>query len=278
MRKAVQRNPGCRLAVMFHEDFVPPINWKFAIMRQWQRWQFKALGRAADVIFFSIDPWVRRYAPWFAGKPVLHLPVGSNIPKVQITRAEARERLGIRAGQIVLGLFGLVSGARNVQWLTAAVEAAERSHRDVILLYIGAHGPIVRDNASGISVIADGPFPADEVSRRLQAIDVFLSPMGDGVSTRRGSMMAGLQHGLATVGTRGWATDDVLAVEHRRSIMLADVNSLDEYKSLVMQLIADGELRERVGKGAAVLYDREFAWSRIAARMLDALRLNNAAG
>ena len=50
--------------------------------------------------------------------------------------------------------------------------------------------------------------------------------------------------------------------------MLSDVNSLEEYKMLVMQLIMDRALRERVGKGAAALYDREFAWPKIAARML----------
>ena len=202
LRNAVRKNPGCRLAVMFHEDFVPPTTWKFAIMRQWQRWQFKALGRAAHLVFFSIDPWVRKYGSWFPGKPVLHLPVGSNIPKVQISRQEARDRLGIKPDKIVLGLFGLVNGGRNAQWLAAAVEAAKQSQRDVVLLYIGAHGQVVRSVASGIPIIADGPFPGDEVSRRLAAIDVFLSPLGDGVSTRRGSMMAGLQHGLPTVGTR----------------------------------------------------------------------------
>ena len=106
LRTAIRENPETRLAVMFHEDFVPAINWKFAIMRQWQRWQFKKLGRAAHLVFFSIDPWVKRYSSWFPGKPVLHLPVGSNIPLIEISNREARRRLGITDGKLVLGLFG----------------------------------------------------------------------------------------------------------------------------------------------------------------------------
>src|SRR5205823_11906987 len=65
LKRIKRRCPQTRLGVMFHEDFVPPITWKFRIMRIWQKWPFKSIGRTADVVFFSISPWVTRYGGWF---------------------------------------------------------------------------------------------------------------------------------------------------------------------------------------------------------------------
>ncbi|HEX4794864.1 MAG TPA: glycosyltransferase family 4 protein [Humisphaera sp.] len=274
--RVLRNNPSCRLAVMFHEDFVPPISWKFKIMRQWQRRQFKLLGRAANVVFFSIEPWVRKYAGWFPGKQVLHLPVGSNITRVPVNREEMRRSLNIFPQELMLGVFGSVSAARNGPWINAATGALRHIPGKKTLLYIGADGAALA-SAMGLNLMAGvaernmGCLPSDQVSRHLQVVDVFLSPFSDGVSTRRGSMMAALQHGLPTVATRGWATDDVLATEHGRSIMLADANSLDEYGSLVTRLVSDKELRSRIGNGASAFYKREFAWPRIAERMMAAL-------
>jgi glycosyltransferase involved in cell wall biosynthesis len=263
--------PRTRLAVMFHEDFVPPINWKFVIMRIWQRWQFRALGRLADAVLFSIDPWVRRYRSWFPDKPVIHLPVGSNIPRVAIGLRQAKARLGIGDDCVVLGVFGAIHASRNIPWLQAAINTAERSGREAVLLYIGPDASRARELVAHIPVIAEGPLPPDEVSRRLAAVDVYLAPFSDGVSTRRGSMMAGLQHGLATVGTRGELTDAMLGAEDGKALLLSDVGSVDAFARNVITLLADAHLRRRLGAAAQALYQREFAWPRIADRLLSAL-------
>jgi glycosyltransferase involved in cell wall biosynthesis len=269
--KIRKRVPGTRIAVMFHEDFVPPINWKFAIMRVWQKWQFKQLGRLAHVVMFSIDPWARKYRDWFPNKPVLHLPVGSNLTRIDITREDARQRLEIPRGKIVLGIFGAVNRTRNLPWLSAAIGTLRRSKLDTMILYIGADGAVVRELAAGIPVIAEGPLPADEVSRRLSAVDVFLAPFEDGVSTRRGTLMAALQHGLAIVGTKVPLTDDLLACEDGRSFLLADSRSIEAYSQCVRSLLADSSLRLRLGQNANALFDRHFTWSSISGRLLKAL-------
>ena len=263
--------PGTRIAVMFHEDFVPAVNWRWALLRIGQRWQFRSLGRTADVVFFSIDPWVVRYGPWFAGKPVIHLPVGSNVPLDRISREDARGRLGIPAGRLVLGLFGGINEVRNLPWVRAALDAARAGGRDVGLLYVGADAERARAAAGGLPVIAAGPLAGDEVSRRLQAVDVYLAPFNDGVSTRRGSMMAGLQHGLPTVGTSGPLTDRLLEGENGKSMLLAPVERPVEFGRKVAALLDDAALRRRMGGAAAALYEDVFDWPRIAARMLAAM-------
>lgn len=272
LRRLRRRFPNMRQVVMMHEDFVPIINWKFAIMTTWQRWQFRALGRNADVVLFSIDPWAQRYRSWFPGRTVVHLPVGSNIMRVSISREEARERLGIGKETAVIGLFGTMHATRMLGTARTVVEAVAnsgpRGRRDVLLLYIGPHGDVVRTALAGLPMITDGPFPPDEVSRRLAAIDVFLTPYQDGASTRRTTMMAGLQHGLATVGTRGELTDRMLEEQHDRTLLLADVGSEDDFVNAVLSLLDDDDRRHKMGQAASHWYQQEFAWPIVAEKLL----------
>ncbi len=131
--------------------------------------------------------------------------------------------------------------------------------------------------AGNIPLIAEGPLAAEEVSRRLSAVDVYMTPFIDGVSTRRGSFMAGMQHGLATVATRGPHTDDLLLKEHDHALVLADVDSPAEFGSSVVELISDSARRERLSQAAAALYDREFDWPILAKKLLNILDRQDAA-
>jgi glycosyltransferase involved in cell wall biosynthesis len=257
---------------MVHEPFVPAASWKLAIMTTWQRWQLWMLGRTADVVFLSIEPWTRRFRSWFPGKPVLHLPVGSNIPLVPTPRAEARAALGIGDTTLVLGLFGTAHGSRLLGLVRSAVETACGVHPDAVVLYMGPHVQPICAAMQGLPVLAEGPLPAEEVSRRFAAVDICLAPFVDGVSTRRGSLMAGLQHGVATVGTCGPLTDDILQEADGHAFLLSDVGRPDDFRAHVIRLLGDGDLRERLGRGAQRLYCQEFAWNRIATRMVAAMQ------
>lgn len=268
MRAIKRRSPHTRLAVMVHEPFVPFLsseNWKFAIMTVWQRWQLWALGRTADVMFFSIELWAQKFGRWFRGKPVRHLPVGSNVPRVAITRDEARRRLGIAEGTSVLGVFGTAHPARLLPWVRQAAEAVAGEGRDMLILHIGPDADLVRRLMGSLPLRADGPLPAEEVSRRFAAMDVYLIPFADGVSTRRTSLMTSLQHGLATVATVGRSTDSILRNAGGRALLLAPTDAPEEFCRSAVQLAADAPLRGTLGSAAQSLYDDQFDWPRIAA-------------
>lgn len=271
MRNLKRRSPGTRFAFMAHENFVPLINWKFAVMTTWQRWQFWRLGRSADTIFVSTEPWTRRFKTWFPGKPMIHLPVGSNISCLQVSYEQARAELGIEADKLVIGLFGTAHPSRMLWLIRDAVQAAEQAGFNVLVLYVGPDGATVRESLPDLPVRTDGPLPSVEVSRRFAAMDVYLAPFVDGVSTRRGSFLTGIQHGVPTLGTESFGTDTALRKANGSAFLLADVQEPERFKAHLRNLLTDRSLRERLGKAGKQFYDQEFAWGTIAAKLLAAL-------
>jgi glycosyltransferase involved in cell wall biosynthesis len=202
MRQIKKRCPGTKVAVMVHEMFVPLTNWKFLAMSPWQRWQFWRLAGDADVMFFSVGIWADKVRPLRRGRPTLHLPVGSNIPHVSITRTEARARLGITDNTLVLGLFGNAHIEKKLDVVRDAAHALSEAGHNITVLHLGSDKVTVGELLKNIPMIADGALPAEEVSCRFAAMDIHLLPFSDGISTRRTTLMTGLQHGIATVGTK----------------------------------------------------------------------------
>jgi len=271
MQQIKRHCPQTRVALMVHEPFVPIITPQFAVMATWQRWQLWRLGQTADALFFSIDPWAKRFGRWFPGKPALHLPVGSNIPRVPITRQEARARLGIREDAVILGLFGTASSGRMLDRATESLTALRSAGIPAQVLYVGPHQDAICAALGSESVIAGGPYPAEEVSRRLFAMDIYLAAYIDGVSTRRGAFMAALQHGIAAVGTRGPLTDKALEQEAGHAFLLADVTDPPAFRAAVSSLAENAALRRRLGQKAQEFYQREFAWAITAQNLCAAL-------
>jgi glycosyltransferase involved in cell wall biosynthesis len=264
--------PTIPIVVMMHETYVPVSNWKFAIMTTWQRWQFFQIGRAADAVCFSIEPWADQRRHGFCPGLVYHLPVGSNVSREPITREEARERLGLEDDELVLGIFGTAHVSRLLEPLRSSARAVAATGRRVRVVYIGPHGRAVRDALGDLPLIADGPHPADEVSRRLSAVDIFLATYADGVSTRRGAMMAALQHGLATVGTRGHHTDPELIDADGKALVLAPAGDLMAFDAAVLRLASDPSLRNEIGAQGLQLFRRRYSWPAIAANLMNILQ------
>lgn len=271
MRRIKRDLPGTRFALMVHEPFVPIISPQFAVMATWQRWQLWTLGRNADRVFFSIDPWAERFQSWFPHTQVGHLPVGSNIPQVPISRAEARERLGIPEATIVLGLFGTMHISRMLDRVRGAAQTVSRNGQKVVVLYIGKDEKVMRSALGEVPMLAGGPFPGQEISRRFAAMDLHLTPFADGISTRRGSVMCGLQHGVATVGTHSYNTDAIFLEENGRSLLLAPADDAPQFNAHVLEAVQQLALRATLADGAQRIYRTHFGWDRISSRLCTAL-------
>ena len=304
IRRIRRASPSTRIALMVHEPFVPVLDWKHAVMTTWQRWQLWSLGHNSDMAFFSIEPWAEEFRSWFPAATVRHLPIASNIPVEPSDPAATRAALGIDPSTIVLGLFGQAHSAVLLDRVLDSWTALERAGTKAVVLYVGPQVDRVKANLPGVRLITTGALDAVDVSRHLAAMDIFLSPFVDGVSTRRGSMMAALEHGLPIVGTVAEHTDTILRRENGESLLLAPVTSPspsakgqsrfqnsplwrrgvasssepgrgnpesgdDPFVDHVLTLAADPALRHRMGVNAADFYRRHFSWERIAAKIVD---------
>jgi glycosyltransferase involved in cell wall biosynthesis len=264
--------PEMKIAVMFHEDYMPARGIKSAIMSSWQRLQFFALGRLADVALFSTELWTHAYARWFPHTSVRHLPVGSNIPYVEANRNDERARLGIDPETVVIGLFGSAHPSRLLTHVEAAVTRCLDQSLNVRLLYIGADGQRVREVLGpDAPVFCAGPLPGDDVSRCFAAMDVYLAPFSTGVSTRRGSFLVGLQHSLATVTTRGDQTGPWLAEQHRQGFLAPERQQAERFTQAVVSLVQSPNARHGLGRAGHTLYKNYFDWPTLARRLLEHL-------
>lgn len=256
-----------RIALMAHEMYYPISDWRSALMGGWQRVQFFAVRALSDVVFTSISAWaseVERHRP---RRPVHHLPVASNLTDMGHARAAERERLGIAEDTIVLAAFGTGHSSRMLDYVGQAASAVAATGVRTVVLNLGWNTPEVSAGPS-VEILAPGHLEEAELSRYLATVDIYLAPFTDGVSTRRTTFMAAIQHGLPVVGTDGHNTDDVLR-NATTAIRLTPVNDRNAFADAVRKLAgSDPGVRAERGARARALYEEAFDWEVMSGRLL----------
>jgi glycosyltransferase involved in cell wall biosynthesis len=266
--RARRRRPG--LALMVHEPYVPIDSPQSAAMGGWQRLQLTALRLASDVVFTSIESWAERFRMRWPRRDVRHLPVGSNLPDARGRREEERRRMGVGEETLVVAAMG----RDHPSWLgghvVEAANAIAAAGRPTLLLALGAEAPPLAGLDRSVAVQAPGFLEAEGVAANLAAADLFLAPLVDGVSTRRGTLMAALQHGLPVVATDGPLTDAVLS-DAEDALRLVPVGDRAGFAEAAVSLAEDPGGRAATADAGRLLYERNFAWPVVAGDLLAAL-------
>ena len=254
-------------AVMFHEVMFPmrisqPL--KHNVIGLTTRLMAMLVARSAERIFVATPLWdglLRRFIG--SHNSISWLPVPSNIPVVDDSAGVAATRLAYSPnGAPLLGHFGTLSGivGRSIEDLVAPVM---ESRNDARILLIGANSTNFRDRWVGANpgladkVYATGALTPGRLSLALQACDMMIQPYQDGVSTRRGSVMAALAHGRAVVTTNGVATEPLWA--QSGAVAMAPVDDHDAMRSVIARMVADEGERLRTASAAKKLYAERFA-------------------
>lgn len=260
------RRRGLKVATMFHETYMPAVGIKIRMMGAWQRSFFRAVGKASDVCFFSIEPWAVKYAQWFPDAKVRTLKVGSNIPRVDTSRERERARLGIADDETVLLVFGGTHPSRLFEWIVDAsnsLTAVGIRHR---VVHVGPDREEVARRLEGAPLLELGILDPEEVSRALRTADIFLSPISDGASSRRGSLLAGLHHGLCCLTTTGDSTDQLFHDQDGKGVVYA--KDRQDFSKLVRELSGDPARRRSHEEQAERFYEANFSWESIAENCL----------
>ncbi len=178
--------------------------------------------------------------------------------------------MGIGDESLVVCAMGRDHPTWRGDYVVAAANAIASTGRPLVVLSIGAEAPPLAGLDPSIAIHAPGYLESEELAGMLAASDLFLAPLTDGVSTRRGTLMAALQHALPVVGTVGPLTDAVLA-EAGSALELIDYGDRDRFAEAAVRLAGDPEARAATGAAARELYERNFDWPVIARKLLAAL-------
>jgi glycosyltransferase involved in cell wall biosynthesis len=261
--------------VLAHEIMADP-SWH--PVRAWYVWnqrrQWSAILRHADIVPIGCSRWVEDWGhrkPEIAGK-LFTLPSPCNIPVIPTPddhRARWRQELGLPADIPILAYFGTLSPSKQLDWILGCWDECHRRGLDVAFVIIGASPSISvpPERASRFRTL--GYLPEEAASRALSAVDVLALPFIDGISERRGSIMAGLCHGVAVASTIGHCTGVELAKADW--VSLSRVDDREGFMSSVADLLSDPDRRRRLGAAGQAHYVRHFDWPVIVDRILCSL-------
>lgn len=273
--RAVRRlqRQGTRVALIAHEAYVPPRSPRLTALWLAQGAQFQALGRLCDHVFTTTEPWAERYSGWFGRDKVSFLRIGSNIAEVPATTRGARLQLGLPKAALIAVVFGGLGTHRDAGVLRAGLHALA-SAGAACAVYVGPDGRQFRSAAAGtnLPVVVLGTLPAEGVSLTLRAADLALAPFIDGVSSRRTSFLACLQHGVATVTTTGPLTGpELLAAGAAGAFAGVRYGERAAFADAVAVLASNAERRQHLGATAADWFQQQRSWPVIAGALLTAL-------
>ena len=268
------------IVVTFHDLRVPYLFPKAGRLR------FRAVVEMAQSARRAIVTNIEDQAvlsPLLAQPPAL-IPIGSNIhpaPPPGFDRAAWRSQAGVAAGETVLAYFGFLNESKGGEELVRALAALRQRGLAVSLWMIG--GQIGTSDPTNQAYLArvrqligelgvepwvrwTGFVGPAEVSAHLLSADLCVLPYRDGVSFRRGSLMAALAHGLPVVST----VPRLLPAEIKdgQNMALVPPGDAEALAGRIAALIADPAARVRLGEGARELA-RRFEWDAIARRTLE---------
>jgi hypothetical protein len=132
----------------------------------------------------------------------------------------------------------------------------------ITILLIGTNSEIFRkalvdrDIALEARILATGTLRADEISLAISSCDVMAQPYPDGVSTRRTTMMAALNHARAIVTTHGAFTEPLW--QQSGAAALTECGNFSDFVSVSTDIISDSNLRRSYENAARVLYHSRF--------------------
>ena len=194
---------------------------RVVVMHEWEDLQparrrvYSLYLREADVLLFS-SPHVRKgflRTRRFAG-PTGLLPIPANIAPPAIRRA-SRASLRLeeerRAGKTILGHFGSIYPKKNSDFVLDIAAALRARGREVFVAFIGSiiqgsdngeaafRAKARRLDLEGSLLVTGYVESAEEIFALFDACDAFVYAFNEGLTSRRGSVLACLQSGKPVV-------------------------------------------------------------------------------
>ena len=263
---------GARVAVVFHD--VEPYPGARLIDSFRRAIQLRTMRRAlalADLAVFTVPPEKISWGPQ-RDAHVAFIPVGPNLPVPPESPARNEQSSVPTIG--VFGITGGDAGARETRWIIEAVRRATQQVGKLRLSVFGRHAELrEQDLVAGLSRLpvelsVEGVLDPVQVVARLTACDVFLFVRG-GISSRRGSAIAGIACGLPVIAFSGSETSVPIT---DAGVILVNPDVPEELNVALVNVLADAVLRVELASRSSTVYAEHLAWPAIAAQFSVFLR------
>lgn len=231
-------------SMMIHETYNYNISRPISFLRgEIEKRMILVLAAHSHYIFSSPKTLTIELLRRFKNKKVSHFSICSNITPLQINRNKAKGSLGLDSTNFYIALFGSENAiSKNLIVNVEQIITSLGLQIEWILL-----GGIKGNNIKFKSRYYEVDYQPEEIiSRWLTASDILLMPHTDGVSFKRGTLMAALEHGLPILGTIGKYTDTELFT--MKGIKLFTINDYKNIAGFLVLLSRDKELWREMGK------------------------------
>ncbi len=284
MRPAINLLPrmlNIPVVTTFHDLLVPYLFPKAGALR----WQVnRILARESTAIITTNPEDSARLREKEHLERVYEIPIGSNIQPtlpLNFDRWLWRNRWELPQDAHVLCYFGFLNQSKGGMDLIRALGLLLEEDPNVHLLFIGgatgASDPTNADYASQIRRLVvenrlndhvhwTGHISDEEVSAAFACSDICVLPFQDGVSIRRGSLMAALVHDMPIVSTEPLVSTP--GIVHGENIWLTAREQPQEIAQAVRHILQDHVLRQKLSDGARELA-KQYDWDNITTRILE---------
>ena len=270
----ILRRRGVRSALVLHDPGpCAGQRWIDGLRRRVQVPVLRAAYRLSDRSIFTVD---LENASWLSANraKAVFIPVGANLPGTSPIALKAGAGSNRPKEVAVYCLTGGVHAQREAEAIAYAVLRAAGEAGPVRLVLLGRNAitgeaPLRAALAgSGVEVEVHGVLPAEAVEQRLSQADVLLFVRG-GISSRRGSAIAGIVCGLPVV-AYSWRETGPPVTE--AGVVLVPSGDREALAGALTRVLADDAVRAHLRRRSLGARERYFSWEAIAAKYAEALR------
>jgi glycosyltransferase involved in cell wall biosynthesis len=242
----------------------------------------KKIARDADAVIATDRADEATLRERWAIPDVCWIPIGSNVTAALpagFDREQLRARIGVGPDDLLISYFGFLNESKGglvlVEALARLVERGVPAHLVMIGGRAGSSDPTNLQYGEQFDALVGQRsleerihwtgFVGDEgVSAHFYASDLTALPYLDGVSLRRGTLMAALAHGRAIVTTH----PQTRAPELDGVVETVEANDPDSLAEAIIKVWRDAD-RRRTLEQAAAQAAQHFTWTRIAERTIE---------
>lgn len=271
----IARRRGAKCAIVFHDalPFAGP-RWIDRFRRSVQIW---VMRRLYGMSLHSIMPVPVEKCAWLpsSATKAQFIPIAANLSGTRATLRDsnsARDKTPLKT----VAIFGVTGSPRlqpEVEFIAQVVRQTAEQSGPLRLLVLGRHAQEaeapLRAALAGTKVELEvhGVLPADEIERRLSEADALLFVRG-GISSRRGSALAGIACGLPVVAYEGSETGPPIT---DAGVMLSPEGDRNALANNLSRVLSDDVLRNSLRQRGLEAREKYFSWNVIARKFLQVL-------